>query len=340
MAAGRGYVVAVAGATGAVGREMLAVLEQRKFPVRELRALASERSVGKRLPFRGGEVAVTLLDENAFAGVDLALFSAGGALSRRFAPAAVKAGAVVVDNSSAFRMQPGVPLVVPEINPGALAAHEGIIANPNCSTILFLMAVAPLHRVVPVERAVVCSYQAVSGSGEKGMAELRGQVAAMAAGREPVASLYPYPIAGNVLPFVERILEGGHTPEELKLHNETTKILGDERPRVTATCVRVPVERAHAEAVHLDLAGRLTADEAREILSRAPGVRVVDDPAANRFPTPREAAGGDDVLVGRIREDLAFPSGLALFCAMDQLRKGAALNAVQIAEELIRRSLL
>jgi aspartate-semialdehyde dehydrogenase len=226
------------------------------------------------------------------------------------------------------------------LNPGALRGHERIIANPNCSTILFLMAAAPLHRAVPVERAVVCSYQAVSGSGEKGMAELRGQQRAIAEGREPVASLYPYPIAGNVLPFVERILEGGHTPEEMKLHNETTKILGDERPRVSATCVRVPVERAHSEAIHLDFSGRMSPDEARAILSRAPGVRVLDDPARNLFPTPREAAGGDEVLVGRVREDLAFPRGLALFAAMDQLRKGAALNAVQIAEELIRGALL
>jgi aspartate-semialdehyde dehydrogenase len=336
----RGLTVAVAGATGAVGREMLLVLEQRGFPVEALRPLASARSAGRRLPFRGAEVAVEELTEASFAGVDLALFSAGGAASRRFVPAAVKAGAVVVDNSSAFRMQPDVPLVVPEVNPDALAGHRGTIANPNCSTILFLMAAAPIHRVSRIGRAVVASYQAVSGSGQKGIEELRGQVRAIQEGREPVPSLYPAPIAGNVLPFVERILEGGHTPEELKLHNETAKILSDPRVKVSATCVRVPVERAHSEAIHLELERKITADEARAILRAAPGVRLVDDPASHRFPTPLQAAHGDDVLVGRVREDLAFPAGLALFACMDQLRKGAALNAVQIGEELIRRSLL
>lgn len=336
----RGIAVAIAGATGAVGREMALVLEQRKFPVSSIRLLASERSAGTRLRFAGEEVAVEAMTERSFEGIDLALFSAGGTVSRRVAPAAAKAGAVVVDNSSAFRMQPGVPLVVPEVNPDALAGHRGIVANPNCSTILFLMAVLPIHRAARIGRAVVASYQAVSGSGYKGMEELRTQTADVLAGREPKATIYPYPIAGNVLPFVERILEGGHTPEEMKLHNETTKILGDPSVKVTATCVRVPVERAHAEAIHLELERKITADEARALLRAAPGVRVVDDPEKNLFPTPREAAHGDDVLVGRVREDLAFPTGLALFAAMDQLRKGAALNAVQIAEEMIRRSLL
>jgi aspartate-semialdehyde dehydrogenase len=335
-----GLSVAIAGATGAVGREFAAVLEQRKFPVKSLRLLSSARSAGTRLPFLGEQVVVEEMTGRSFDGVDLALFSAGGTVSRAVSPLAVEAGAVVVDNSSAFRMQPGVPLVIPEINPGALAGHSGIIANPNCSTILFLMAVAPIHRVVRVGRAVVASYQAVSGSGWKGIAELRAQNEAILQGREPVASFYPYPIANNVLPFVERLLEGGHSPEELKLHNETTKILDDPRVKVTATCVRVPVERAHSEAIHLELERKITADEARDILRAAPGVRVVDEPERNIFPTPRDAAFGDDVLVGRIREDLAFPTGLALFASMDQLRKGAALNAVQIAEEMIRRSLL
>jgi aspartate-semialdehyde dehydrogenase len=336
----QGLTVAIAGATGAVGREFAAVLEQRKFPVKSIRMLASGRSAGTRVPFAGEEVAVEEMTERSFAGVDLALFSAGGTVSRKFAPVAVKAGAVVVDNSSAFRMEPGVPLVIPEINPGALAGHQGIVANPNCSTILFLMAVTPIHRVVPVGRAVVASYQAVSGSGWKGIAELRAQNEAIQAGREPVASFYAYPIANNVLPYVERLLEGGHSPEELKLHNETTKILDDPRVKVTATCVRVPVERAHSEAIHLELERKITADEARDILRAAPGVRLVDVPEKNVFPTPRDAAHGDDVLVGRVREDLAFATGLALFACMDQLRKGAALNAVQIAEEMIRRSLL
>lgn len=332
--------VAVAGATGAVGREFLAVLEQRKFPVGSLRLLASERSAGSRLPFAGEEVPVETLGEGSFAGVDLALFSAGGTVSRRFSPLAAKAGAVVVDNSSAFRMEPGTPLVIPEVNPDALAGHHGIVANPNCSTILFLMAATPIHRANRIGRAVVATYQAVSGSGWKGMAELEEQNRAVQEGRPPEPRLYPYPIAGNVLPFVERILEGGHTPEELKLHNETAKILGDPRVKVTATCVRVPVPRAHSAAIHLELERKITADEARAILSAAPGVRLVDEPERNRFPTPRDAAGGDDVLVGRVREDLAFPTGLALFASMDQLRKGAALNAVQVAEELIRRSLI
>ncbi len=332
--------VAVAGATGAVGREFLRVLEERKFPVRSLRLLASPRTSGTRLPFAGEEHRVEVMTERSFEGIDLALFSAGGPVSRMFCPAAAKAGAVVVDNSSAFRMQPGVPLVVPEINPEALAAHRGIISNPNCSTILFLMAAFPIHRVTRIVRAVVATYQAVSGSGWKGIAELRGQNEAVHAGREPVPSLYPYPIAGNVLPFVERIVEGGHTPEEMKLHNETMKILGDNRVMVTATCARVPVERAHSAAIHLDLERKMTVEEARKALEAAPGIRLVDDPDRNRFPTPREAAGGDDVLVGRLREDLAFANGLALFATMDQLRKGAALNGVQIAEEMIRRSLL
>jgi aspartate-semialdehyde dehydrogenase len=332
--------VAIAGATGAVGREMAAVLEQRSFPVASLRLLASERSAGTRIPFRGEEIPVEVLGEGSFGGVDLLLFAAGGTVSRRLAPVAAKAGAVVVDNSSAFRMQPDVPLVIPEINPGALAGHQGIVANPNCSTILFLLAATPIHRAARIGRAVVATYQAVSGSGWKGIEELRSQQEAIREGREPAASLYPRPIAGNVLPFVERILEGGHSPEELKLHNETTKILDDPRVKVTATCVRVPVERAHSEAIHLELERPLLADEARALLRGAPGVRLVDDPAASLFPTPRDAAGGDDVLVGRVREDLAFPGGLALFACMDQLRKGAALNAVQIAEEMIRRSLL
>jgi aspartate-semialdehyde dehydrogenase len=335
-----GLTIAVAGATGAVGREMLGVLEEREFPVERLIPLASERSAGSTVTFRGEEITVQALGQDSFAGVDLALYSAGGELSRRTAPWAVDAGAVVVDNSSAFRMHPGVPLVVPEVNPEALVDHGGIIANPNCSTILFVMAVWPIHRVVPVGRAVVATYQAVSGSGVKGIRELQEQERARAEGGEVTPCLYPVPIAGNVMPFVERILEGGHTPEEIKLHNETAKIMGDPRVKVTATCVRVPVERSHAEAIHLELDRKLPVSEARALLEAAPGVRVVDDPEAAVFPTPLEAAGGDDVLVGRLREDLVLPAGLALFAAMDQLRKGAALNAVQIGEELLRRDLL
>ncbi len=335
-----GQRVAVVGATGAVGLEMLAVLEQRRYPVDDLRLLASPRSAGSVLRFRGRDLVVEALAPDSFEGVDLALFSAGGEISRAVAPAAVKAGAVVVDNSSAFRMQPDVPLVVPEINPDALVGHRGIIANPNCSTILVLMATFPIHREVPVERAVVATYQAVSGSGRAGLEELRLQEEAAAAGREPEPSVYPYPIHRNVLPFVQRLLEGGYSPEEIKLHNESTKILGDPRVKVSATCVRVPVPRAHCAAVHLELSRRMPVDRARDLLAAAPGVRLVDDPAVPTFPTPREASGGDDVLVGRVREDLAYPNGLALFAAMDQLRKGAALNAVQIAEELLRRGLL
>jgi aspartate-semialdehyde dehydrogenase len=319
---------------------MVRVLEQRNFPVSRLRLLSSERGAGSAIPFHGTPVTVETLGPGSFEGIDVTLFSAGGPVSRAVGPEAVKAGAIVIDNSSAFRMQPGVPLVIPEINPDTLAGHRGLISNPNCSTILFLMAVYPIHRKIPIRRAVVCTYQSVSGSGRRGLEELASQERALSEGLEPVATLYPRPIAHNVLPFVERIMEGGFTPEELKLHNETMKILDNPSVMVTATCVRVPVPRAHSEAIHIELAEKMPVDRARELLSRAPGVRLVDDPDVPTFPTPLEATGGDDVLVGRVREDLAFPSGLALFACMDQIRKGAALNAVQIGEELLRRSLL
>jgi aspartate-semialdehyde dehydrogenase len=321
--------VAVVGATGAVGREMLAVLEERRFPVDELRLLASHRSAGTTLTALGATHDVRVAEPFAFEGVDLALFSAGSQLARALAPAARAAGALVVDNSSAFRMDPACPLVVPEINGELLDDGPPIVANPNCSTILLVMAVAPLHRAAGLRRIVVCSYQAVSGAGARAMREMERQEAADAAGETPVADIFPAPIAHNVIPWVQGLGEDGYSTEETKVRDETRRILGLPDLPLTATCVRVPVWRAHAEAIHLELERPLTPDEARAACAEAPGVRVAE------LPTPREVAGTDDVHVGRIRTDRAFEPGLALWCVMDQLRKGAALNAVQIAESLL-----
>jgi aspartate-semialdehyde dehydrogenase len=332
-----GYVVAVAGATGAVGEVMLQVLEQRKFPVRRIKLLASERSVGKTLPFRGEAVKVEQLTADAFAGVDVALFSAGASRSKEFAPAAWKAGAVVVDNSSAFRMEPDVPLVVPEINPGDIAQYvkRGIIANPNCTTIVTLMAVAPLHRYSRVTRMVASSYQAVSGAGAMALEEFKQQVRAWAKGEPIPVSIFPYQIAFNVLPHIDVFQENGYTKEEIKLVNESRKILGDERLLVTPTTVRVPVLTAHSVSVLVETEAKIGVAKARELFAAFPGLTVLDDPANKKYPMPLFAAGQDDCFVGRIREDLASPYGLAFWVVGDQLRKGAALNAVQIAERLI-----
>lgn len=324
--------VAVVGATGAVGREMLAVLEQRRFPVGELRLLASSRSAGRTITALGATHDVRVAEPYAFEGCDLALFSAGSELARALVPAARAAGALVVDNSSAFRMDPACPLVVPEINGELLDAGPGIVANPNCSTILLVMAVAPLHRAAGLRRIVVCSYQAVSGAGARAMDEMARQEAADAAGEPPVAAIFPAPIAHNVIPWVQALEEDGYSTEETKVRDETRRILGLPDLPLTATCVRVPVWRAHAEAVHLELLRPLTPDEARAAYADAPGVRVTRD----GLPTPRDVAGTDDVQVGRVRTDRAFRPGLALWCVMDQLRKGAALNAVQIAERALR----
>ncbi|HSB72099.1 MAG TPA: aspartate-semialdehyde dehydrogenase [Candidatus Methylomirabilis sp.] len=336
-----GYTVAVAGATGAVGEVMLQVLEERKFPVRRIRLLASERSVGKRLKYAGEQVAVEQLSAEAFQGVDIALFSAGAARSKEFGPAAWKAGAVVVDNSSAFRMEPDIPLVVPEINPHAIAqyANRGIIANPNCTTIVTLMALAPLHRYSRIKRVVASSYQAVSGAGAKALEELKLQVLAWAKGEPLPVKAFPYQIAFNVLPHIDVFQENGYTKEEMKLVNETRKILEDDEILVSPTTVRVPVFTAHSVSVHVETEAKISAAKARELFESFPGLQLQDDPANKQYPMPLYAAGKDDCFVGRIREDLAVANGLNFWVVGDQLRKGAALNAVQIAEVLVERYL-
>jgi aspartate-semialdehyde dehydrogenase len=323
--------VAVVGATGAVGVEMVRVLEERGFPVGELRLLASAKSAGRRMRAFGRDEELRPATPDAFRGCDLALFSAGSEVAKALGPAARDAGAIVVDNSSAFRMRPDCPLVVPELNGGELDRHVGIIANPNCSTILLAMAVGPLHRAAGLRRVVVCSYQAVSGAGARAMEELRRQEADEQAGREPKAELFPAVISHNVIPFVQAIGGDGYSTEETKVRDETRRILGIPGLPVAATCVRVPVLRAHSEAVHAEFSKPITPADARAILARAAGVKFWE----SGFPTPREAAGSDEVHVGRLREDRAFSPGLALWSVMDQLRKGAALNAVQIAERVL-----
>jgi aspartate-semialdehyde dehydrogenase len=329
--------VAIAGATGAVGAELLRVLEQRDYPVGRLHALASERSVGSTVTFRGEPVTVAPLASFDFRDVDVAFFSAGAERSRAHAPRAAAAGALVVDNSSAFRMEPDCPLLVPEVNPEPSRPARGIVAVPNCTTILLVMVLAPLRRVAPIRRVVVSTYQAVSGSGASGLRELERQVREECEGRPCTREVYPATIASNVLPFVQAFGDDGLTAEEWKVVRETRRILGLPDLRISATCVRVPVRRAHSEAVNVEFERPVSPEEAREALARAPGVRVVDDPSRLEFPTPRAAEGGDDVLVGRLRRDPGEPRALDLFLAGDQLRKGAALNAVQIAEHVLLR---
>ena len=331
--------VAILGATGAVGDTMVRVLEERAYPLSELVLLSTQRSAGRRVPFLGGSLEVREAAPEAFRGVDIALFSAGAAASRQWASVARAAGATVIDNSQAFRLDDDVPLVVPEVNPGALAAHRGLVANPNCSTIQLVLALAPLHRAYGLERVVVATYQAVSGTGSDALDELDAQVEADRAGR-PAAPphVYPHPIAFNVLPHVDDALPDGSCREEMKLVWESRKILGLPDLRVAATTVRVPVRIAHSEAVALEFARTPDPDEARALLAAAPGVVVVDEPALHRYPTPLLAAGRDEALVGRIRRDPSHEKGLLLFIACDNLRKGAALNAVQIAETLCRRA--
>lgn len=330
------YNVAIVGATGAVGQDLLHVLEKRNFPVKELRLLASERSSGKKISFKGVDHSVEVLGPDSFKDIDIALFSAGAKRSLEFAPMAVKAGAVVVDNSSAFRMDAGVPLVVPEINPEDIKLHQGIIANPNCSTIIMVVALFPLHQHAKIKRIIVSTYQAVSGTGMKAIQELENQVKQYSSGTELTGDVYPHQIAFNAIPHVDQFLEDGYTKEELKMHNETQKIFHDEKINVSATCVRVPVFRSHSEAVHIEFEKKISASKAKEILKEAKGVKLVDDPEECRYPLAIHATGQDDVLVGRIREDRAIPNGLALWVAGDQLLKGAALNAVQIAECLAK----
>lgn len=329
----KSFHVAIVGATGAVGVEMLRVLEEREFPVSEVSLLASSRSVGKEYTFRDRPVQVKELTEEAFKGVDIALFSAGAGISRQFAPKAVEAGAVVVDNSSAFRMEESVPLVIPEINGDDVKKHKGIIANPNCSTAITLMALHPLHKQFGVRRIFACTYQAVSGSGAKAIEELRAQVDAIGRGEEKIPrEVYPYQIAFNVIPQVDQFLESGYTKEEIKMQNEARRILHYPTFKASVTCVRVPVYRAHSIAVHAEFKKPVTVDEARHALSVAPGVRVEDDPTTSRYPVPLAVAGQDNCYVGRLRLDHGFENGLAFWVVGDQLLKGAALNAVQIAE--------
>ena len=334
------YRVAILGATGAVGTELLQLLESRHFPIASLKLLASPRSVGQKLSFQGEELLVEAVGDRSFDHIDLVLASAGGSISKTWAPKAVAAGAVVIDNSSAFRMQPDVPLVVPEINPAAVASHEGIIANPNCSTILMNVAVYPLHRVHPVRRIVVSTYQSASGAGARAMEEVKQQARAILEGKPPVTEIFPYPLAFNLFPHNTPINQQGYCEEEMKMVNETRKIFEVSDLRVSATCIRVPVLRAHSEAINLEFDHPFNVAEAREILNQAPGVKLVEDWQANYFPMPIEASGQDDVLVGRIRQDISHPCGLELWLSGDQIRKGAALNAVQIAELLVAQNLL
>ena len=328
--------IAIAGATGAVGLEILKTLEKRNFPVGNLTPLASARSAGKTLPFCGQEMLVQELTGDSFVGVDIALFSAGSAISKKFAPLAVDADAVVVDNSSAFRMDDSVPLVVPEINTADVASHKGIIANPNCSTIVTIMALYPLHQAFGVKRMFASTYQAVSGSGAMGIAELKRQVGEINEGREATKEVYPHQIAFNVLPHVDVFLENGYTKEEMKMVHESRKIMGLPGFQASVTCVRVPVYRAHSIAVSAEFEKPVSVEHARGAIAAAPGIDLNDDIASNGYPLPLELAGRDNCQVGRIRKDCAMENGLSFWVAGDQLLKGAALNTVQIAEEVAR----
>lgn len=328
--------VAIVGATGAVGQEFLNVLAERKFPMKSLKLLASARSAGKQVTFAGKTHTVEELTKDSFKGVQIAFFSAGGSVSKEFAPAAVAAGAVVVDNTSAFRMKDGVPLVVPEVNPDQIQKHVGLIANPNCSTIIMNVPVWPLHKVNRIKRIVVSTYQAVSGAGAWGLYELESQLKAYAAGQPVTKEKFPHQIVNNIFCHNSKVAENGYNEEENKMVQETRKIFGDPKIMVTATCVRVPVPRAHSESINLEFERPMTPQQVREILAKAPGVTIVDDCEKNHFPMPAEASGQDNVLVGRIRQDISREDGrgIDLFVSGDQVRKGAATNAVQIAERL------
>jgi len=327
--------VAIVGASGAVGVEMIHTLERRSFPVEQLRLLASSRSAGKELAFKGKRLVVEELTQESFKGVDIALFSAGGGISKTYAPMAVEAGAVVVDNSSAFRMDPQVPLVVPEINPQDAKQHQGIIANPNCTTAITLMALYPLHQAFGVQRVLASTYQAVSGTGAQAILELEDQVRRLGNGQEIKPEVYPHQIAFNVLPHVDSFLESGYTREEMKLENEGQKIMHHPSFKASVTCVRVPVYRAHSIAISASFERPVDLQRAREVLAAAPGLEVVDDPANQQYPLPLNASGRDACQVGRLRHDCALDNGLCFWVSGDQLLKGAALNAVQIAELLI-----
>jgi aspartate-semialdehyde dehydrogenase len=335
------YNVAVVGATGAVGNEMVSILQERNFPVADLKLLASTRGAGTKMEFKGEEYSVEVLNESSFSGVDIGLFSAGGSVSEKFAPIAGRAGCVVIDNTSAFRMDPMVPLVVPEVNAHAIAQYpkKNIIANPNCSTIQMVVVLKPIHDAARIKRVVVSTYQAVSGTGKRAIKELENQVLAIFSNREIEKSVYPHQIAFNCLPHIDVFFDNGYTKEEMKMVNETKKIMEDNSIGVTATTVRVPVFFGHSEAVNIETEKKLTAEDVRKILSKAPGVIVVDNPKKFEYPLAIHAAGKDETFVGRIREDESIPNGINLWVVSDNIRKGAALNAVQIAEILIQKYL-
>ena len=329
-------VVAVVGATGAVGLEMINILEQRNFPLRELHLVASERSAGKTLRFRGKDLAIEVLSSFSFKGIDLVLSSPGASVSKGYVPGAVSEGAVVIDNTSAFRMEPDVPLVVPEVNPEKISEHRGIIANPNCSTIQLVVALKPIHNISRIRRIVISTYQAASGAGSPAVDELKKQTSAALEGSEITPGVFPHRIAFNVLPHIDIFLDNAYTREEMKLVQETRKIMADESIRITATAVRVPVFVGHSESVNIETEGKLSPQDVREILSKSAGVVVVDKPEDNLYPLAVNAAGKDEVFVGRIREDESIENGLNMWIVSDNLRKGAALNAIQIAEHLLR----
>lgn len=330
----RTYRVAILGATGAVGAELLALLESRQFPIADLKLLASPRSAGKTLDFCGESLPIAAVESGCFKDVDLVLASAGGSISKAWLPEAVEAGAVAIDNSSAYRMDPTVPLVVPEVNPEAAFTHQGIIANPNCTTILMSVALWPLHQLQAIRRVVVSTYQSASGAGARAMEEVRLQAQAILNGETPIPEVLPYPLAFNLFPHNSPLDANGYCEEELKMVNETRKIFGVPDFRLTATCVRVPVLRAHSEAINLEFDSPFDLDLARQAIANAPGVQLLENWDTNYFPMPIDATGKDDVLVGRIRQDISNPNGLELWLCGDQIRKGAALNAVQIAELL------
>ena len=335
------YNIAVAGATGAVGSEMISCLEKRKFPVKSIRFLASSRSAGRKLSFKGKKIEVEELREDSFKGVDIALFSAGGGTSRKFAPFAAKDGCVVVDNSSAWRMDVDVPLVVPEVNPGDIAKYtnKGIIANPNCSTIQMLVALYPVHKKYTIKRIVVSTYQAVSGTGLKAVEELNSQTRAVLDSAGYEKKVYPHRIAFNCLPHIDVFMENGYTKEEMKMVNETRKIFGDDTIRITATTVRVPVFYSHSESINIETENEISADAVRSLLAISPGVKVVDNPGKNIYPLAIDAAGTDLTYVGRIRDDESIKNGINMWVVADNIRKGAATNAIQIAEILAREYL-
>jgi len=333
--------VVIVGATGAVGNEMLKILEERSFPVGRIKLLASKRSAGRSLKFKGCDVFVEELAEDSFTGFQLGLFSAGGEVSKKYAPIAAKEGCIVIDNTSAFRMEPDVPLIVPEVNENALPMYKnrGIIANPNCSTIQMVLVLKPIHDYARIKRIVVSTYQAVSGTGKRAIEELLNQLRALLNGERPKVEVYPHQIAFNCLPHIDVFFPNGYTKEEMKMINETKKILSDDSIAVTATTVRVPVLYGHSESVNIETEKKLSPEEVREILSKAPGVKVVDNPETNQYPMAIHAAGTDFTYVGRIRADNSIPNGINLWIVADNLRKGAALNAVQIAEKLIENYL-